>query len=223
MSEHPSEHEELLQSVVVGDTPANAPEVVRRKRECPACARLLARAARASALLDEEAAEELAVLALAEQQDGAVGAERIEAFRSHPEFRRWRRSPRRGLRWILAAGAAATLCAWFLLRGTGVVPSTRRPDVTLGTGLVVLEPFDGFGDDLVLRWKPDPSIAADVADYELTIEGADTYKVFEAKGETWSDPDAIRAFPDEITVKVRARGFGRDLGTSVPLSGRRAR
>ena len=220
MSEHTSEHEALVQSVVVGDTPADAPEVVRRRRECPACAHMLERAARASALLDLEAAEELAVLALAERQDDAPGAERIEAFRSHPEFRRWMRPPRRMLRWMLTAGAAALLCGWFLLRGTVVEP---RPDVTLGTSLVVVAPFDGFGDDLVLRWKPDPSIAPDVADYELTIEGREFSERYTVKGRTWSDPDVARALPDAITVTVTARGFGRDLGTSAPLSGRRAR
>jgi hypothetical protein len=225
MSEHPSEHEDLVRDVVVGDTPADAPEVVRRRRACPACARLLDRAARTAALLGEEAAEELAVLALAQQPDVAVGEERIAAFRSHPEFRRRLRPPRRGLRWAIVAGAAAVLSAWLLLRGTGVTPPRQDPrrDVTLGAAQVVLEPFDGFGDDLVLRWTTDPAIAADVARYELTIEGDGTFERFQSEGERWSDPSTVRNFPDEITVTVLALGHGRQLGKSEPLSGRRAR
>ena len=234
MSEHPSEHEELVRGVVVGDTPADAPEVMHRRRACPACARLLDRAARAAALLDEEAAEELAVLALAQRPDVAVGEERIAAFRSHPEFRRRRGSGREGpaqpaarrpqaapeLR-VRAEGRDA-----LLLRGTRGEPdpgADPRRDVTLGAALVVLEPFDGFGDDLVLRWAPDPSIAGDVAEYLLIVEGDGYYKRIPSKEERWSDPNTVRNFPGEITVMVQALGHGRALGNSETLSGRRAR
>ena len=231
MSEHPSEHEELVRGVVVGDTPADAPEVMLRRRACPACARLLDRAARAAALLDEEAAEELAVLALAQRPDVAVGEERIAAFRSHPEFRRRLRAPRRGSgREGPAQPAArrpqAALGGWLLLRGTRGEPdpgADPRRDVTLGAALVVLEPFDGFGDDLVLRWAPDPSIAADVAEYLLIVEGDGYYKRIPSKEERWSDPNTVRNFPGEITVMVQALGHGRALGNSETLSGRRAR
>jgi hypothetical protein len=231
MSMHGLDHEALIRAIVVGERSHDDSEVARRRTECAVCAADLDRLASVAARLDEEAREELAILALAETVRDAPGVDRIEAFRAHPEFRRGRRSGVRRTWWAAAAGIAATVLVgvvlWQQLADERTLDPGGRGDRTLGDELVTLQAFDGFDDGLVLSWEPATTIQQDVAKWEIVIVSADddafihTIPCFET---TWSDPTAVHEFPERITVTVRAlTATGVELGRSDEVTGLRAR
>ncbi|MEM7305460.1 MAG: hypothetical protein AAF682_02260 [Planctomycetota bacterium] len=234
MSDHPEEHEDLIRAVVVGDVLPDAPEVEERSASCPVCAAELGRLARTQSLLADEAQEDAELLALAAEMGRAPGGDRIAAFTDHPEFGRYQAKDRgpSGLRgWLLTAGVAAAAAAVVLLvlnAGDGAPPIEPVPGGTgplLSDSSVALEPFDGFDDDLVLRFAPGSAIEADVAEYEVVVEGAgaDYRRTFFTADQQWSDPTEVREFPPTISVTVHAKDVaGTVIGSSEPVSGRRS-
>jgi len=246
MSKHDPEHEELLLAVVAGDVPPNAPEVRERTSECATCAARLARLRSVTQRLDEEAQEELAILALAERMDDAPGTERIEAFREHPEYRRYGVDPARRpggrpvLPWaaaIVGLAAAALLVVVFARGGEnpggdgggdgGDPPGTEER--YLGDDLIRIEGLESFDDDLELHFRTPAGILENVARWQVvvegvTAEGGDFYERYDAERSPWSDPASVREFPDEVTIVVNAiDATGRVIRRGEPVTVTRRR
>lgn len=158
MRSHPSEHEELIQSVLCGELGSEDPSVEALRTSCDECGDALTRLVALDARLVSIAKEQRADLARARVQAGAADeaplrrsleaalAARTGALIEGPGSRRW-------IGWAAAAGlllGGAWLGRGFLPdRSTAPVPS----EVLLGGEIELLEPVGKHGSYDAFRWK----------------------------------------------------------------------
>jgi len=205
VSEHPSDHLELLAELLAGERGADEPEVERRLRECEPC-RLRWRALRETAArVGRAGAEQRAVLEELPRAGAAAGEERVLATLARlSQDRTARPAPsRRVVPWLAAAAVLLVAGAWvFFGRG-------ERPDPTwLGPRpLELVAPLEGASNFETFSWTYS---GGDAAGFTLRVfrpedglEGEPLVTIERMKESTWTpDAELLRELPEQILWQV---------------------
>jgi len=207
MSNHPREHEELLTALLAGERAPTDPEVERRLRECPECAREWAQVQDARRRLETVAAEADAALDEISELRDAPGEERVlpilQRLAAETPYAP-RRRPALG-RW-LAAAAVLLSFAWLLGRSLSD-SGNDEPPTTLGPRLEIRAPRGEVTSYAPFSWTyPAGADRYEVRVYDALDTTLSTSLLTRRLKETsWTpDEDQLRGLPGRIVVVVEA-------------------
>jgi len=232
---HNEEHEALLEKVIVGDLPADAPEVLARTRACADCKIQLAEMLESVAALEREGA-----WMRRGASPGPVPAESVPSagekralaqLQSLAREQRATALPKARILWLRAALAMAAVAlawiGWAAWSRLGSDPNgTSPPDFALGLAIRDLWPSAEVSEYNRFEWRAELPAGGS---YELRIwdPSAPERPLVHEKGlreSRWiPTPAKAAALPAKIEWEVRAIGIDRqDLGAARARASRSA-